>query len=99
MVGVIISYLRDMPPPVCELCGDALLSSLTGVEVEAIRAHLLSIAEGGLLTLSKAPAGAASQVVQAHVSLHSRLCRVCKKASRTPALVFLNLWLQLYGVP
>ena len=76
MVGVMISYLRDMPPPVCELCRDTLPSSLTGGEVEAIRAHLLSIAAGGLLALSKAPAGAASQVEQAHFSpvLHSRQC-------------------------
>ena len=71
-----IGYLRDMPPPVCEFCGDTLLSSLTGVEVEAIRAHLLSIAAGCLLALSKAPAGAAPQVEQAHPVgrvLHSRV--------------------------
>ena len=75
MVGVMIGYLRDMPPPVCELRGDTLLSSLTGVEVEAIRAHLLSIAAGGLLALSKAPAGAAPQVEEADGrSLHRAEC-------------------------
>ena len=75
MVGVMIGYLRDMPPPICELRGNALLSSLTGVEVEAIRAHFLSIAADGLLALSKASAGAAPQVEEADGrSLHRAEC-------------------------